>query len=356
MDLWTRASGKVAGTSQLAGLMVGLLLVCVPLRSSAQERPFEELVAEGVEEFNAGRFPEARALLLQADSLKSTARTQRALGMVEFDLRNYLAAVRYLRNALMHPLDQLTTKQRTDVDRLIVRALAFLGQFELRPSSKGVRVLLEGEVLEERPMLVPIGSHELQFERPNCPPSFLTVEVKGGERQSVRLPECSTASTVRGMASSGSDTASSLRSAEQTPSTPSARPKRFARPAPSSVFSHAGDEAHDGESGQENEWLAPLGFYIGAIAAGALGASGVFATLAYLKRGELEENYWAEDQEELDRYARNFHITLGVGLGTAALSGLCFVLSAVLDDSKSEAESARPIGAGTSARPFVWRF
>jgi hypothetical protein len=143
------------------------------------------LIAQGVTEYNAGRFAEARALFLRAHADQPSARTLRGIGMASFELREYVAAIRALREALEHESRPLTEAQRAHVTELIERSQVFVGRFEPRLTPEDASLLVDGRPAElvDGAVLLDIGTHELRVERADHAPWSRAIAVEGGERQ-----------------------------------------------------------------------------------------------------------------------------------------------------------------------------
>ena len=76
----------------LAGPFSGLARA----QGSKKHDRYEETISIAVNEFRARRFPEAREQFSKAHAIQPTARTFRALGLVNFELRNYAEAAAML--------------------------------------------------------------------------------------------------------------------------------------------------------------------------------------------------------------------------------------------------------------------
>lgn len=84
------------------------------------------LVRRGVQRHQTGDFQAARALFQRAHQLFPNARTLRALGMVEFDLGHYSAALESLTQALSAHARALTPDLRSEVVRLAAHTRGML--------------------------------------------------------------------------------------------------------------------------------------------------------------------------------------------------------------------------------------
>ena len=75
-------------------LAVTLLASLPPLRATAQPSArastteYEAMITDGLAEFQAQRYAEARALFERAHALSPNARTLRGIGMVAFEMRD----------------------------------------------------------------------------------------------------------------------------------------------------------------------------------------------------------------------------------------------------------------------------
>jgi tetratricopeptide (TPR) repeat protein len=80
---------------------------------------YEATVQLALREFGLGNYAEARTLLRDAHGLYANARTLRALGMVEYELKNYPACVAYLEQALSSQERPLSAEHRKGADELM---------------------------------------------------------------------------------------------------------------------------------------------------------------------------------------------------------------------------------------------
>lgn len=151
--------------------------------STEQARAYADARREGVREYRAGNYHEARTLLLQAHSLFPNAGTLRALGMVEFELRNYVRSAELLDRALTSSVRPLNADLRAKTQALCLRARAFVATLVLRPTPKNALVTIDGERLVGESARVPlsIGEHEVAFAATGFLSVTRKVRVSGGE-------------------------------------------------------------------------------------------------------------------------------------------------------------------------------
>ena len=85
--------------------LIGVTCVVSPVEAQDAEPPpeYQELIRQALEESSANRWAEARVFFRQAHEAFPNARTERGIGMVSFELRDYTDAVRHLTRALDDP-------------------------------------------------------------------------------------------------------------------------------------------------------------------------------------------------------------------------------------------------------------
>lgn len=132
----------------------------------ADEPPdaYHDLVRQALEESNAGRWEEARVLFRQAHEVYPNARTERGIGMVAFELRDYVDAIRHLAAALENERRPLTETQRTEVTALIERSSRFVGTYDLSAVPQGAVIIVDGHQVDTdgNTLRLAVGQHELR--------------------------------------------------------------------------------------------------------------------------------------------------------------------------------------------------
>jgi tetratricopeptide (TPR) repeat protein len=151
---------------------------------------YKQLIAEALVEFDAHRYEEARALFLRAHALSPNARTLRALGNVEFELRHYARAARYLREALASRAHALTPQMQAEAQQALSRALSYTGRFQLDLQPPGAVLTIDGEAPALEPdgsLLLDIGRTELTLSAPGYATEHKVVTVEGGEDERLEI-------------------------------------------------------------------------------------------------------------------------------------------------------------------------
>jgi hypothetical protein len=137
------------------------------LEHAGDPSAYQRVTVLAVEEWDAGRWAEARALFLLAHGLRPSARTLRAVGKTAYELRLYPEAVRELSAALTDPRQPLDPAMRSEVRTLLQHADAFVSRFHivLEPIEAHLRVDGGTPVLEpDGSVLLALGKHQLEIE------------------------------------------------------------------------------------------------------------------------------------------------------------------------------------------------
>lgn len=181
--------------SCLALAMAQSLLAASPSAAQVSQQSFapdpagyRELVDEGLREFDASNFDEARSLFLRAHALSPSARTHRALGLVEFELRQYAGSILHLKAALESKVKPLNEDQRSEVQRILARAYGFVCRLRVDVRPNAAEISLDGVPLDrpraERLMLA-LGKHSLEVTAPGFKTEKRELAVDGGEERTL---------------------------------------------------------------------------------------------------------------------------------------------------------------------------
>jgi len=189
------------GTSRRVGRVLGLTLALAfaytPLRASAQagepEPPSEyhQLIERALVESAASRWPEALALFRQAHAVYPNARTHRGIGMVAYEVRDYVEALRHLSLALGSERRPLDEAQRAEVTQLLERTRVFVGRYELSRLPPDATLSVDGKLAEREAdgtLVLALGAHRVEV-RATAPEraGSAQLQVRGGEHEPLPL-------------------------------------------------------------------------------------------------------------------------------------------------------------------------
>ena len=162
-------------------LIAGLL----PLHARADD--YQSRIDEGVREFGAGNFVEARALFEQAHVLSPNARTLRALGICAFELKHYVQATEELSAALTDLRNPLTPDLAAAVNETLAKARRFVGELVLELQPSDGRVLIDGVTRSGRSYALDVGDHLVAASADGHRSRDLTVTIAGMQTNKVEL-------------------------------------------------------------------------------------------------------------------------------------------------------------------------
>jgi tetratricopeptide (TPR) repeat protein len=172
-------------------LALSLWLASTSVRAqdtSAEPAGYREAVDEAVSELAARNYDEARALFARAHALYPNARTLRGLGFAEFELRNYVACIEQLEQALAANERPLQGALRADTERLLERAQHFVGVYTVDAKPAASRVVVDGAAAELPILRLDPGKHELElYSKSGYTSEKRTLNVRGGERQTLTV-------------------------------------------------------------------------------------------------------------------------------------------------------------------------
>jgi hypothetical protein len=147
-------------------------------------------MALALDEYNAGRWAEARALFLRGHALMPSARTWRVVGMTAFNLERYPDALHELSAALTDPRSPLAGRLRRQVQNLLDRTDTYVGRYRalLEPADAQLRV--DGAKVElesDGTLLLPLGDHVLAVDAPGYVSTSRRVVVDGNDGDTLRF-------------------------------------------------------------------------------------------------------------------------------------------------------------------------
>ena len=183
--------GRVTSGWLVMLLAAWLGLPLTAAMAEADSAEYAGLLRDGVQEFGLGNFGEARLLFSRAHEITPTARTYRGLGLCDFELRHYAAAIEELEAALNDPRRPLTPELRTQVQPLLERARQYVGRYRLRVPAGVINVKVDGKVRPLPPaggeLLLDPGPHSIEVRPSGSPPIERELNVEVGAREELAL-------------------------------------------------------------------------------------------------------------------------------------------------------------------------
>lgn len=153
--------------------------------------PYRRAIDRAVQEFALGHFREAQALFHHAHALRPNARTLRGLGVVAFELREYVQSIGYLEQALTATVQALPARLRRNTQTLLQRAREFVGSVTVNvdPPTAEVRVdlaLVPPNVRQRLPLN--LGAHTIEAHAPGFERQVVALDISmGGQHEELQL-------------------------------------------------------------------------------------------------------------------------------------------------------------------------
>lgn len=157
-----------------------------PASGVAVPAGYDEAVDVALQEFQAGNFAEARSQFTKAHEIFPNARTLRALGKTEFELKNYRAANAYFERALASEVRSLTRQQRQEAERLQRTARGYLARYEISLQPSEAKLVLDGAPIampDDGTLVLEVGDHTLEALAKGYASERRTLHVVGGRTE-----------------------------------------------------------------------------------------------------------------------------------------------------------------------------
>jgi tetratricopeptide (TPR) repeat protein len=161
-------------------------------QASASTAPagYQRAIDLALKEFQLGNFPEARSGFLRAHALFPNARTYRALGMVEYELRSYPSAIDYLERALEAKVRPLESTARVETENLIAQARGYVARFTFRVQPDHAVLTLDSGPLTldaNHSLLLQVGDYVLEARAEDYITARRDLHVVGERDQTIDL-------------------------------------------------------------------------------------------------------------------------------------------------------------------------
>jgi tetratricopeptide (TPR) repeat protein len=162
----------------------------VAAQPAQEDAAYHDLVRGALAAFDAKNWSEARRMFSTAHALQPSARTLRGLGMVAFEMGEYVEARQLLREALDDPRRPLEAELRADTEALLGRTRALLARVRLNIEPAGAELTLDGKPLARptpRELWMKAGRHALEARAPGHRSRLFPITAAAGDDQLVEV-------------------------------------------------------------------------------------------------------------------------------------------------------------------------
>lgn len=160
------------------------------LPSAAAPPGYEAAIDQALAEFERGEFSAAREEFLRAHKMFPNARTLRALGKVEYELRSYVDAETHLALSLASQVRPLTGAQRVETEQLREHARRHVARYTFVTEPASAELTLDGSVPPldaRRSVRLNEGEYQLEARADGFLPAQRSLMVEGGVDGSIVL-------------------------------------------------------------------------------------------------------------------------------------------------------------------------
>src|SRR5215471_9731537 len=174
---------RVLGVATLA-LFAAL---SAPARAATDADQAEALIREGVQLRAHDKAVDALSVFEKAYQISRTGRTAAQLGLCELDLGHFVAAERYLGEALTGPEHPWVKKNKPTLKKSLESARAGIGELALTISPPNAEVLVNHKpadaVVPGAPLRLDKGTVDLEVRAPGYEPVHDSITIAGGKRE-----------------------------------------------------------------------------------------------------------------------------------------------------------------------------
>ncbi|MET0385557.1 MAG: hypothetical protein ABW321_06345 [Polyangiales bacterium] len=170
-------------------LLVTLLLASAMVRAQDDELQYRAHVAEAASAFDDGRWAAAKLAFERAHALKPSAKTERGLGQVYFELRDYARAINHLRTALAAPPDTFSRATRSMLEHTLTRATAYVAMLHVRVRPSYAHLTIDGMPIDELAAPLPLnpGHHVVEASLEGYGDAYESLELRSGMQRELQL-------------------------------------------------------------------------------------------------------------------------------------------------------------------------
>lgn len=171
----------------LAALAWGLWLPAMPAAATSDDS-YRELVRRALQAFDAKKWEKAREAFEAAHEREPNARTLRGLGMVAFEMEDFVAAYRLLRDSLRDRRRPLAGALREQTNELLKRTRLLVGLVRVTLAPTHATIKLDGELVEASEELwLNIGLHVLTLEADGYESRKVSLDIRNGDDKEIAV-------------------------------------------------------------------------------------------------------------------------------------------------------------------------
>jgi hypothetical protein len=182
--VFTAQLKRLSGAAVLAALAAA---TAAPAKAASEAEQAEALIREGVKLRGSDNAAKALPLFEQAYQISRTPRTAAQLGLCELDLGYFVAAERYLSEALAAPDHPWVAKNKATLKKPLDKARASIGELSLVISPASAEVSLNHKPVDRALVGTPIrldkGPVDIEVRAPGYEPASDTITIVGGKRE-----------------------------------------------------------------------------------------------------------------------------------------------------------------------------
>jgi tetratricopeptide (TPR) repeat protein len=174
-------------TLALLAVLNGLVLTAGPARATPGD-DYRELVRRALAAFDQKQWDKARELFSAAHELDPNARTLRGLGMVAFEMEDFVEAYKLLYQSLHDRRRPLEGALREKTEDLLKRTRLLVGRVRLSVTPDEALVHMDGESVDPTAELwVTIGLHLLTVEARGYETKKISLDIRDGDDQQLEV-------------------------------------------------------------------------------------------------------------------------------------------------------------------------
>jgi hypothetical protein len=156
----------------------------------AEATEYDLVIRKALLEFSLAHWSESKALFQRAHLLRPSARTLRGLGLTSFELRQYVAALGHIQQALASQEHPLTDDMRKHLLGVIDDCKNFIVYKRLRLQPSEAKLQVDGEPAaldRDGSLMLDPGEHTVRAEAPGFEPQSRDLVANGGERGTLEI-------------------------------------------------------------------------------------------------------------------------------------------------------------------------